>query len=79
MRSVKMSQIEENIKNRRQDVNAKLQAKRGDIPRVKRKRARNPDERKALTIVTKASVERAKCEGKMKMTGKRRMFYDASE
>lgn len=76
MRKVKMAQIEENIENRRQKVNAQIRSEHGDKPRVRRSRPRSIDERNALTEVAKASVDRAKREGKMKMIGKRTMYYD---
>lgn len=79
MRSLKMAQIEENIKLRRQKVNAQLRDERGDNPRIRRTRPRSMDERIALTRITKATIERAKREGKMKMIGKRKMYYDYTE
>jgi len=71
MRKIKMKQIDENIETRRQKVNAHIRSEHGDKPRVKRDRPRSIDERNALTKVAKASVERAKRKGKMKMIGKR--------
>ncbi|GAB3046301.1 hypothetical protein [Virgibacillus ainsalahensis] len=79
MRFIKMTQIDENINSRRQEVNANLQCNRKGSPRVRRKRSRSLDERIALTQITKESVERAKREGKMKMIGKRKMYYDPAE
>lgn len=79
MRSIKISQVEENINNNRQKVNARLRSERACLPRVRRSRPRSLDEQNALTQITKASVERAKREGKMKMIGKRRMYYDPTE
>ncbi|MEC5424542.1 hypothetical protein QGM71_13660 [Virgibacillus sp. C22-A2] len=79
MRSVKITQIEGNIQSRRQKVNAQLRTDRNNRQRIRRNRPRSLDERNALTKITKASVERAKREGKMKMIGKRRMYYDPAE
>jgi len=79
VRSIKMTQIEENIKARRQHVNEQIQIRKANQPRIKRMRPRSLDERIALTKITKASVERAKHEGKMKMVGKRRMYYDPTD
>ncbi|WP_249871684.1 hypothetical protein [Oceanobacillus saliphilus] len=79
MRSVKRSQVNDNIADNRKKVNAQLYKERAQNPRVRRLRPRSEDERKALTEITRASVERAKREGKMKMIGKRRMYYDPSE
>lgn len=79
MRSVKMNQIEENIKGRRKKVNSQIRSEQQDNPRVKRSRTRSMDERIALTEITRASVERARREGKIKMIGKRRMYYDPAE
>lgn len=79
MRSIKITQVEKNIKNNRQKVNSKLRSERGSIPRVRRTRSRSLDEQHALTEITKASVDRAKQEGKMKMIGKRKMYYDPAE
>lgn len=79
MRSVKMNQVEENIKIRRKKVNTQIRSEQQDNPRVKRNRPRSLDERIALTEITRASVERAKREGKMKMIGKRKMYYDPAE
>lgn len=79
MRTVKMSRIEKNINTNRQEVNAKLQSERSNNPRIQRRRLRSVDESSALTEVAKASVERAKREGKMKMIGKRKMYYDPTE
>lgn len=74
-----MTQIEDSIKNRRKQVNAQIRSEHGNKPRVRRARTRSLDEQTALTQITKASVERAKREGKMKMIGKRRMYYDPAE
>ncbi|WP_085522559.1 hypothetical protein [Tuberibacillus sp. Marseille-P3662] len=79
MRSVKITQIEDNIKRNRQKVNAALRDARVNQPRIRRKRPRSMDERAALTKITKATIERAKREGKMKMIGKRTMYYDYTE
>ena len=79
MRSIKTTQIEDNIRMRRQKVNAEIHAKRRNNPRIRRSRTRSLDERIALTRITKATVDRAKREGKMKMIGKRRMYYDPTE
>ncbi|WP_067725080.1 hypothetical protein [Oceanobacillus damuensis] len=79
MRSVKRSQVNDNIADNRKKVNAMLYKERGQNPRIRRFRPRSADERRALTEITRASVERAKREGKMKMIGKRRMYYDPSE
>lgn len=79
MRTLKIGQIEANIKRRREDVNAQLQEERGKNPRIRRTRTRSSDERLALTEITRASVERAKREGKMKMIRKRTMYYDPTE
>ncbi|WP_404454640.1 hypothetical protein LG329_06010 [Virgibacillus necropolis] len=79
MRVIRISQINNNIQSNRKKVNAKLYAERASAPRIKRNRPRSEDEKRALTQITKASVERAKREGKMKMIGKRKMYYDASE
>jgi len=57
-------------------VNADIRANKGNQPRVRRSRPRSMDERIALTKITKATVDRAKRQGKMKMIGKRRMYYD---
>jgi len=76
MRFIKMTQIEKNIKTRSQIVNEQIQTRRANQPRIRRTRPRSLDERIALTKITKASIERAKKEGKMKMIGKRRMYYD---
>ncbi|GAA0604007.1 hypothetical protein GCM10009001_21400 [Virgibacillus siamensis] len=79
MRSVKMSRIERNILENRPFVNERLHSKSSSHSRIRRNRPRSPDEKVALTKVTRASVERAKREGKMKMVGKRRMYYDPTE
>lgn len=79
MRVVKMTKIEDNIKQRRQKVNAEIQANKGNQPRIRRSRPRSMDERIALTKITKATVDRAKREGKMKMIVKRRMYYDPTD
>jgi len=79
VRKIKMTQIDENIETRRQKVNAHIRSEHGDKPRVRRDRPRSIDERNALTKVAKASVERAKREGKMKMIGKRMMYYDPTD
>lgn len=79
MRTFRLTRIEKNINTNRQEVNAKLQSERSNNPRVKRERSRSADESNALTEVAKASVERAKEEGKMKMIGKRKMYYDPAE
>lgn len=79
MHTVKMAQIEENIKTRRKKVNTQIRSEQQDNPRVKRSRPRSLDERIALTEITRTSVERAKREGKMKMIGKRKMYYDPAE
>lgn len=76
IRSIKMTQIEENIKTRRQKVNEQIQISKANQPRIRRTRSRSLDERIALTKITSASIERAKLDGKMKMTGRRRMYYD---
>ncbi|UJL46851.1 hypothetical protein KFZ58_02550 [Virgibacillus sp. NKC19-16] len=60
-------------------MNSQIRSEQQDNPRVKRSRRRSMDERIALTEITRASVERAKREGKMKMIGKRRMYYDPAE
>jgi hypothetical protein len=79
MRKINIKQIEENIEAKRSQVNAENRSERGAYPRVRRARRRSADESEALTLIAKASVERAKREGKMKMTGKRKMYYDPSE
>ncbi|WP_156290311.1 hypothetical protein [Oceanobacillus salinisoli] len=79
MRSVKMSKIERNIKTNRQNVNAQIQETHNKYPRIRRSRPRDFDERNALTQITKASIERAKRDGKMKMIGKQKMYYDPTE
>ncbi|HLS08620.1 hypothetical protein [Lentibacillus sp.] len=79
MRSVRITQVNKNITENRKRVNQQLNEKRAKKPRVRRTRLRSEDERQALTEIAKASVERAKQEGKMKMIGKRRMYYDPSE
>lgn len=79
MRTVNMSRINENIKERRQAINLRIKSEQNNQPRVRRLRYRSEDERKALTEVTRVSVERAKKEGKMKMIGKRTMYYDPTE
>lgn len=79
MRSIKMAQIEDNIRLRRQKVNADIQANKGAQPRIRKSRTRSMDERIALTKITKATVDRAKREGKMKMIGKRKMYYDPTD
>lgn len=79
MRKVTIVQVNNNIQANRKKVNAELHAARANNPRVKRNRPRSEDERRALTQITRASVERAKREGKMKMIGERKMYYDASE
>ena len=76
MRSIKMTQIEENIKSRRQKVNEQIQIRKANQPRIRRTRTRSLDERIALTKITHASIERAKRDGKMKMIGRRKMYYD---
>jgi len=75
MRSIKMTQIEENIKARRQKVNEQIQISKANQP-IRRTRTRSLDERIALTKITHASIERAKRDGKMKMIGRRKMYYD---
>lgn len=79
MRSIKMSRIEKSILENRPSVNARLNSKRSSHTRIRRTRPRSLDERAAITEITKASIERAKREGKMKMIGKRRMYYDPAE
>lgn len=79
MRVIKINQVNKNILGNRKKVNEELFSDRVYAPRVRRERSRSRDERIALTEVAKASVERAKREGKMKMVGKRKMYYDASE
>ncbi len=74
-----MNQIERNIKARRRSVNLQIRSKRSNIPRIKRNRPRTIDERNAITKITKASVERAKREGKMKIIGKRKIYYDPTD
>ena len=79
MRSIKISRGNKNISQNRQEVNKRIHAERATNPRVRRKRLRSVDERIALTDIKRASVERAKREGKMKIIGKRRMYYDPTE
>jgi len=79
MRSVRISRINKNISEKSQKVNACLHEKRAQNLRVRRQRPRSENERIALTEITKASVERAKREGKMKMIGERKMYYDPAE
>ncbi|MFD1361125.1 hypothetical protein [Lentibacillus salinarum] len=79
MRSVNITQINKNIAENRKKVNARLNEKRAAKPRIRRSRPRSEDEQKALTEITKASVKRAKREGKMKIIGNRRVYYDPSE
>src|SRR5699024_10971404 len=79
MRSIKITQVNRNIATNRKKANAAIFKERAQHPRIRRLRSRSEDERKALTKITRASVERAKREGKMKMIGKRRMYYDPSE
>ncbi|WP_077324257.1 hypothetical protein [Virgibacillus siamensis] len=79
MRSVKMSRIESNILENRPSVNARLNSNSSSHSRIRRCRSRSLDEKVALTEITKASIERAKREGKMKMIGKRWMYYDPTE
>ncbi|ALX49257.1 hypothetical protein [Lentibacillus amyloliquefaciens] len=79
MRSAKITRINKNIAKNRKKVNAQLNEDRAKNPRIRRSRLRSEDEQKTLTEITKASVERAKREGKMKIIGNRRMYYDPSE
>ncbi|MBU6079903.1 MULTISPECIES: hypothetical protein [Allobacillus] len=79
MRYIKMSQIEQNIDKNRKKVNERIHSRKAQQPQVKKIKRRSADERRALTAVAKASVDRAKKEDKMKMIGKRRMYYDPSE
>jgi len=44
MRSIKNEQINDNIIQYKSNVNNKLRKERGDLPRVRRKRTRSPDE-----------------------------------
>lgn len=60
-------------------VNERIHARKAQQPQIKKVKRRSEDERKALTAVAKASIDLAKKEGKMKMIGKRRMYYDPSE
>lgn len=79
MRSININRINKNITENRQKVNARIYKERAGNPRIRRLRPRSEDEQRALTEITRASVERAKREGKMKMIGKRRMYYDPTD
>lgn len=79
MRSIKITQIDENINKYRANINHKLRKERYEKPRIRRNRTRSPDEQYALTKIAKASVEKAKHEGKMKMIGRRTMYYDPTD
>lgn len=58
MRSIKMSQIEDNIKLKQKKVNADIQTNKGNQPRIRRDRPRSMDERIALTKRVGAGIIR---------------------
>ena len=79
MRKVTIEKINDTIHMNRKKVNKDLFVERKSYPKTKRSRRRSEDEIIALTNITKATIERAKREGKFKMIDDRRLYYDPSE
>lgn len=79
MRKINIRKINENIDSNRTAVNREIIEERRSYPRTKTNRKRDKDEIEALTEVARASVERAKREGKFVVTGERKIKYDPSK
>ena len=78
MTKVHMNQLNKNINDLKKEVNYNLARDRSDFHVHKTVRKRSPDEIKALTEIAKASLQKAKREGKFVKVGPRRIYYDPS-
>ncbi len=79
MRKFTIDEINENIDKNRKNINYQLAKKRSNKIYLKSKKRRDKDEIKALTEITKATLERAKREGKFVILDERKIYYDPAE
>lgn len=76
MRKFNIDQINSNIELRRSAVNYELAKMLADKKRIRRTRKRSEDESKAIIELTKATVARARKEGKFIKLNGRVVYYD---
>lgn len=79
MRKINVDTLNNLISDKRKHVNEKMFIERQSYPKTKRTRVRTIDERMALTKITEATIKRALSEGKLKVTGERKLYYASSE
>lgn len=75
LRKTNIEDLNQVIEAKRKDVSKTLFSERIHSPKTKRTRTRTNDERKALTKITKATIDNAIKNGELKFIGKRKLYY----
>ena len=74
MRKVKLSQINENIETNLPAVKKNINSEHGLRTNSKKRRTKNKQD--LLLEITRATLENAKKQGKYKVIGERKLYYD---
>jgi len=75
LREMNIERINENIRNNKNDVNKKIATSRNG---AKVNKNRDKDEKSALTLIAKSSMDKAKQNKKFIFTKERVLYYDPS-
>lgn len=76
---IKLDTLDKIIDKNKRSINREIFIERESFPKTERNRIRSNDEREALTKITDMTVKRAMKEGKIKLIGERKLYYDATE